>query len=337
MDQGHLDIARDGAPKQATDRLMSFQSLKPSSALELKAYDIDHFGETETYAGASSMPLSAGAMPIMRARLSLPSMTLSLVKTFPRIIRGYHLTNAAAAVVVPMDHVTSARINGQSMGRSIVMLRGASDCLVHEPEGRLIAIVYFTPPPREPWTQLDRGYHLVNPASDALAALRRLVSVTLEIAAHDPDFLNEQASLTAVEQSLLSTMEAALRTGTKDEAVSSTMQSYRRIVADMERLIQQDLTIWHKTPELAAQVGVSVRTLQSATQAICGLSPHRYSRILRLWSVRKQLRLGAGRRSVKACAIAHGFWHLGGFAASYKAAFGELPSDTLLGRTRKTI
>ena len=336
MDQGHLDIARDGAQRLATDRLMSFQSLKPSPALELKAYDIDHFGETETYAGASSMPLSAGATAIMRAQLSLPSLTLSLVKTFPRIIRGYQLMNAAA-VVVPMDHVTSARINGQSMGRSIVMLRGTSDCLVHEPEGRLIAIVYFTPPPRAPWTQLADGYHLLNPASDVLASLKHLVSVTLEIAAHDPDFLNESASLASVEQSLLSTMEAALRTSAKCKPVSSTMESYCRIVAETERLIRQDLTIWHKTPELAEQVGVSVRTLQSATQAICGISPHRYSRVLRLWSVRKQLRAGAGRRSVKACAIAHGFWHLGEFAAIYKAAFGELPSETLQVAMRETV
>ncbi len=336
MDQGHRDTARDGAQKLATDRLMSFQGLKPSSALELKAYDIDHFGETERYAGASSMPLSAGTTAIMRARLSLPALTLSLVKTFPRIIRGYQLTDAVA-FVVPMDHVTSARINGQSMGSSIVILKGTSDCVVYEPEGRLMAVAYFAPPRREPWVQLTDGYHLVNPASDVLVSLRRLVTVTLETAAHDPDFLKQPMSLTAVEQSLLSTMEAALRTGVSGGPVPSATDGYRRIVADMERLIRQDLTVWHKTTELAHRVGVSVRTLQSATQAICGVSPHRYSRILRLWSVRRQLRSGPGRRSVKACAIAHGFWHLSEFAASYRAAFGELPSETLHRALRETI
>lgn len=336
MDQGCLDTAREGARELATDRLMSFQELKPSSALELRAYDIDHFGETERYAGASSMPLSVGTTAIMRARLSLPTLTLSLVKTFPRIVRGYQLNNAVA-VAVPMDHVTSARINGQSMGRSIVVLKGSSDCLVYEPEGRLMAVLYFSPPQREPWVQLDDGYRLVNPPSDVLASLRRLISVTLEIAAHDPDFLNQPMSLTAVEQSLLSTMDAALRTGVSCGPASSATDGYRRIVADMERLIRQDLTVWPKTTELAAQVGVSVRTLQSATQAICGMSPHRYSRILRLWSVRKQLRIGPGPRSVKACAIAHGFWHLSEFAASYRAAFGELPSETLHRAMQETI
>jgi AraC family ethanolamine operon transcriptional activator len=326
MDQSHLNIAGDGTQNRAAE--LSFQGLKPSSALELQAYDIDHFGDSERYAGASSMPLSPGSTAIMRARLSLPNLSLSLVKTFPRIISGYQLAHAVA-VVVPMDHVTSTCINGQSIGSSIVVLKGASDCLVYEPVGRLIGVVYFTSPAREPWSQLDDGHHLLTVPSDVLASLRRLISATLETAANDPDFLNEPTSKEVVEQSLLSAMDNAIRSSVSSKSVHATTESYLRIVADMERLIRHDLTVWHKTTELAERVGVSVRTLQSATKAICGMSPHRYSRVLRLWSVRKQLRAGSGRRSVKACAIAHGFWHLSEFAASYRAAFGELPSETL--------
>jgi AraC family ethanolamine operon transcriptional activator len=307
---------------------MSFQRLKPSPALELESYDVDHFDESERYAGASSMPLSAGATASMRARLNLPTLTLSLLKTFPRIVRGYQLTNAAA-VVVPMDHVTSSRINGQSIGSSIVILTGASDCLVYEPVGRLMAVVYFSPPAREPWAQLSDGYHLLNPATDALVSLCGLISTTLETAANDPGFLNGPASQGFVEQALLGRMDAALRSSVKSRPAPPATDGYRRIVLDMERLIRRDLMIWHKTTELAEQTGVSVRTLQSATQAICGMSPHRYSRVLRLWSVRKQLRIGPARRSVKSCAIAHGFWHLSEFAASYRTAFGELPSETM--------
>ncbi|WP_271607479.1 helix-turn-helix domain-containing protein [Bradyrhizobium sp. CCBAU 11434] len=327
MDQSLLNITRDGANKSAAERLLSFQGLKPSSALELQTYDIDHFGDSEKHAGASSMPLSSGSTAIMRARLSLPNLSLSLVKTFPRIIRGYQLAHAAA-VVVPMDQVTSTRINGQSIGSSIVVLKGASDCLVHEPVGRLIGVIYFTPPACEPWSSLD-GYHLLSPASDMLASLRGQISATLETAANDPDLLNEPASRAAVEQSLLSVMNAAIATSVDSRSGHATTSTYLRIVAEMESLIRHDLTIWHKTTEMAERVGVSVRTLQSATQAICGVSPHRYSRVLRLWSVRRQLRTGPARRSVKACAIAHGFWHLSEFAASYRAAFGELPSETL--------
>jgi AraC family ethanolamine operon transcriptional activator len=336
MDQSLLITARDGAQRATTDGLLSFQDLKPSAALELQSYDIDHFGETERYAGASSMPLSAGVTAIKRAKLSLPTLSLLLVKTFPRIIRGYDLAHAVA-VAVPMDHVTSTRINGQSIGGSILVLKGVSDCLVYESEARLWAVAYFALPGREPWSQLDDGYHLLSPASDVLASLRRSIFTALETAAHDPDFLNAPESRTAVEQSLFATMDAAIRSNVKRGPMPTTTDSYQRIVAEMERLIRHDLAIWHKTTELAERVGVSVRTLQSATQAICGMSPHRYSRVLRLWSVRKQLRTGPARRSVKACAIGHGFWHLSEFAASYRAAFGELPSETLHRSKREVI
>jgi AraC family transcriptional regulator, ethanolamine operon transcriptional activator len=331
MDRSHHDIARNGVSKDATECLLSFQGLKPSSALELQAYDVDRFGDSERYAGASSIPLANGSMSIMRARLSLPTMSLSLVKTFPRIIRGYDLAHTAA-VVVSMDQVTSTRINGQSIGTSIVILKGASDCVVYEPVARLIGVIYFTPPACEPWSRLDDGYHLLNPPPDMLASLRCLISTTLEAASNDPDFPSEPESRTVIEQSLLSTLDSTIRSSVN---IRSVQESYLRIVVGMKRLIREDLTIWHKTTEMADRVGVSVRTLQSATQAICGMSPHRYSRVLRLWSVRKQLRVGPGRRSVKACAIAHGFWHLSEFAASYRAAFGELPSETLYRSVRE--
>jgi AraC family transcriptional regulator, ethanolamine operon transcriptional activator len=32
---------------------------------------------------------------------------------------------------------------------------------------------------------------------------------------------------------------------------------------------------------------------------------------------------------IKACALSHGFWHMGEFAALYAAQFGEAPSMTL--------
>lgn len=79
--------------------------------------------------------------------------------------------------------------------------------------------------------------------------------------------------------------------------------------------------------ELARQVGVSVRTLHDAVSRYRGMGLHRYLRFRRLWLVRQQLLAGAD--SVKACALAYGFWHLGDFARSYRLQFGETPSETL--------
>jgi AraC family ethanolamine operon transcriptional activator len=45
-------------------------------------------------------------------------------------------------------------------------------------------------------------------------------------------------------------------------------------------------------------------------------------------------RLIAGADSVKAAALAYGFWHLSDFAQAYREQFGEVPSETL-GRSRR--
>ena len=81
--------------------------------------------------------------------------------------------------------------------------------------------------------------------------------------------------------------------------------------------------------QLAQEIGISVRTMQTATQSVAGLPLHRYSRLKRLWAVRRQLRSGAPGLTVRASALAHGFWHISQFTIAYREAFGELPSSTL--------
>jgi transcriptional regulator GlxA family with amidase domain len=67
--------------------------------------------------------------------------------------------------------------------------------------------------------------------------------------------------------------------------------------------------------------------MDDAVQRYRGMSLHRYLRLRRLWLVRKQLL--AGTHSVKACALAFGFWHLSDFSRGYRAQFGESPSETV--------
>jgi AraC family ethanolamine operon transcriptional activator len=77
---------------------------------------------------------------------------------------------------------------------------------------------------------------------------------------------------------------------------------------------------------LARHIGTPVRTLQAASVSVTGLSIQRYLRFKRLSQARCQL--SKGILSVKAVALANGFWHLGDFARVYTQAFGELPSQT---------
>ena len=85
---------------------------------------------------------------------------------------------------------------------------------------------------------------------------------------------------------------------------------------------------------LRAHSGVSERTLQYAFLDRFGLTPAAFLKARRLAAVSAALKRHDGRAiSVGDIAAQFGFWNSGQFAADYKRAFGELPSETL-GRSR---
>ena len=81
---------------------------------------------------------------------------------------------------------------------------------------------------------------------------------------------------------------------------------------------------------LSRIVGLSERGLRNAFYSVRGMSPKRCLVAARLEGVRFALR-DANRRytTVTSIAAEYGFHELGRFAATYKAAYGEAPSETL--------
>ena len=120
------------------------------------------------------------------------------------------------------------------------------------------------------------------------------------------------------------------------EAIASgsppCIDRYWKIVTRLNDLIRELPTTPLYTSDLASRIGTSPRTLQTAVQAVFGVSLHRYVRLTRLWSAHCQLQSGC--QSVKAAALENGFWHMGDFSRLYKRTFGETPSATLE-RTRR--
>jgi len=81
---------------------------------------------------------------------------------------------------------------------------------------------------------------------------------------------------------------------------------------------------------LAAEVAVSARSLQQGFRRSLDTTPMAYLRTIRLARVREDLtRAAPGTDSVTDAATRWGFLHLGRFAAAYRDAFGEHPSETL--------
>jgi AraC family transcriptional regulator, ethanolamine operon transcriptional activator len=310
---------------------MLFKNLNPSPALSLLQYpDIDAFRDSERYAGAQSIPLAPGNFSVLRASVELPGCTLSLVRTFPRIINGYEMTGRLV-LVIPMDNVLSARLNGRAIEQSIVVLKGRTRCTVHEPEGRLVTILSVKPGtlPRE-WLGLDNGFLLLRLNPERLEVLQHILLTLLVSAAHQPVALRLPSELRIVQASLLGSIDTALRDCqiVRDEE-QSVAHRYKNIVNRVDELSLLAPHLNLDCEGLADEIGVSVRTLQTAVHSVCGLPTHRYVRLRRLWSVRRQLRTGSLALTVRASAAACGFSHMGEFSELYRNTFGELPSQTL--------
>jgi AraC family ethanolamine operon transcriptional activator len=309
---------------------MLFRDLCVSPTLDLQRYvDIDHFHESERYAHAESIPLKAQEFSVVRASLSLPLCRLSLVRTFPRIINGYELSGRLI-VVIPMNEVSSTRVNGRPIGQSLILLRGKANCTVLEPEGRLVAIMSVD------GALSDRslpgfvnGLLLARLPAAALARLQISIRGVLKFAATEAAVMTVADVLQKTQDTLLASVNEAFHAAQKYRSGGElTLDHYKGIVDQIDDLIGLN-PIDLNNERLADSIGASVRTLQTAARTICGSGLYRYSRLRRLWSVRRQLRTGAPSLTVKASALAHGFWHQSEFSAAYNAAFGELPSQTL--------
>ena len=99
-----------------------------------------------------------------------------------------------------------------------------------------------------------------------------------------------------------------------------------RAEAFVERSSQENIDI----RDVCRVAQVSQRTLEYAFIERFGVTPKAFLNAHRLNSVRRELR-AADPNAAKVADIANrwGFWHLGQFAADYRAHFEELPSQTL--------
>jgi len=103
----------------------------------------------------------------------------------------------------------------------------------------------------------------------------------------------------------------------------------RAIRSCLERI---ENSAWYElsASTLCESAGVGERTLQLAFRERFGLTPAAFLKARRLALVRQQLlRLDRANSSIGQVAGALGFTHVGQFAADYRRAFGETPSETL--------
>ena len=106
-------------------------------------------------------------------------------------------------------------------------------------------------------------------------------------------------------------------------------ERYKDIVDRFVQFALANLDKPTRIPELSRAIGVQPRQLRRACQAILGVTPVSHLHTLRLSEVRRTLATPNGAAStITEVASRFGFHELGRFAAAYRAAFGEHPSET---------
>lgn len=313
---------------------MLLRGLKATPALDYVEFPtLDAFEAFALLGDARNTPLS-GRCASARAHIALPSCKLTVQRTFPRILEVNYRTSGTICII-PLLPSVNAKINGISGSPYRIMaVQGEVACEIFEPQGNLFAILHINPPLCDRgWPEsLDRVSVVEIANREALQAFRRTVESLLALASLNA--LNrDQGMLSLIEEALLSSLDEAICANTKVPSPRK-FEQYRRIV----RQIDEYLAYQHATdiylPELARVCNVSLRTLQTATTAVRGLSVLQYVRLRRLWSVRKSLASGRSNIKVSDVARAHGFWHLSEFSAAYYTIFGERPSETILRKIR---
>ena len=113
------------------------------------------------------------------------------------------------------------------------------------------------------------------------------------------------------------------------ELASPVRAATPRLVAAAEQLLRERAESRVTVPDIASELGVSVRSLQLGFRQSKQTTPSAYLRQLRLEAAHRALTEGAPSVSVTDVALESGFAHIGRFSAAYKAAFGEAPHMTL--------
>lgn len=179
------------------------------------------------------------------------------------------------------------------------------------------------------WVDFDRGIELFRLTSAKMLAVRSAVLDMFCLASRCRDLRDFELLSGQLQETLIAGLDNALVQDSVKQALPGSFARHRKLVERLDELVAAVGAADLYSTSLAQTLGVSVRTLQTAVQHICGVSLHQHLRSKRMWSVRRLLVKGSPLLTVTAAAHANGFWHLSDFARCYGRAYGEMPSETL--------
>ncbi len=306
--------------------------LKPSAVLDVQHFtSFEEFRPTNVIGVARSVPLDCRAFSASRATLALPEALVVLQQSFARHYEA-DLWADGCGIAVPMSDEYDLHANGRVVdSTTVTLLRGHNPARVFEARPNTYAMLRLhSAMQTRGWADFDEGYEFFKMSPQLVQRLRFVLSNIARSASVCTDPIEFNNGARAMQEVLYEALDAVLVTDAAIRARPRSFDHHRKIVARLEDFVRENPTTVLCSEDLAQHLGTSVRTLQTAMQAVHGMKLHQYLRLKRLWLVRRQLTKALPGVSVKVAARSHGFWHMGEFSRLYKAVFGEMASETLV-------
>ncbi|HET6182196.1 MAG TPA: helix-turn-helix domain-containing protein [Acetobacteraceae bacterium] len=258
--------------------------------------------------------------------------------------RTWHIEASAErfALIFAAHPVPAMRYRGAEMGADELMLRAPGADVWHnlnDPSvlGSISLPRAFLYERGRATDALDKaatvGVRVMRVGAPIMSALRRLHSAAADLAATAPERIENSGAAAGLEESLSEIFLDCLTEGwtVPDRAAS---RRHDLILRRFRRLIEGRDGEPLYLSEVCATLGVSSRTLHVCCVEAMGYGPKRYLTLRRLHLARRALRAADRANSVTDIATRYGFWELGRFAVTYRALFGEAPSETLRAKPR---
>jgi AraC-like DNA-binding protein len=163
-------------------------------------------------------------------------------------------------------------------------------------------------------------------------SFRRMVCLLRDELPYAESLIRQPLIAAQVRQSVLNGLLLTLPHRYHDELTAPARPGTPRAIRRAVSAIQEEPERAFTVADLAQIAGISVRSLQEGFRRHVGCTPMSYLQQVRLARVHEALqRADPSRVTVATLAHRWGFAHLGRFASSYRARFGETPSETLRG------
>ena len=287
------------------------------------------------------LQLSSGVM-----RSSLTEATSGSVHVFrkwmsERVVQQGQLPPGKFCFAV-INRCTSGtpRIQGQEIHEDrLIILRGGDEFTIQRPKGMdLLAVTFETAAfdrlldawPAQMRRLLSRP--ILQAPSRALQRLRRDLLTILEsprAARPGGTSIDDLAASQLVFEMLSDALGAVSGT---TSAVANASAPF--LVAECHRIVAGSGKSPPSIETLCERLGTSRRSLQNSFRQVADTTPVHYLRSVRLNAVRTRLRsTQQAMLTISQAAADQGFTHLSHFTERYKTLFGELPSQTVRGRT----